>query len=111
MISNWKADLKRMKLDHIAKTAPGFFLASGGYSMEVAPYRDNTANSLSKAIMDWLRFRDWLVTRKGDCIRASFQGKFIKIRVAGYQDAHNEPVDFLAKDMVSFLHWFNQQAV
>jgi hypothetical protein len=53
-IANWKQLLKRLKLDHIKRTAPGFFEASGGYSMKVQPYDDRTSNGLTKCIIDFI---------------------------------------------------------
>ncbi len=50
----WKALLKRMKLEHIRRTAPGFFDLSGGYQMKVNPYTDKTANGLTKAVEDFI---------------------------------------------------------
>jgi hypothetical protein len=52
-----KKQMKRMKLDWLKATAPGFFEASGGYTMTVPGYSDSTANALTKAIIDFIRFR------------------------------------------------------
>lgn len=46
--------LKRLKLEHIKRKAPGFFELSGGYSMEVKPYTDNTSNGLARCIIDFI---------------------------------------------------------
>lgn len=51
---NWKALLKRMKLEHIKAKAPGFFDLSGGYTMQVKPYTDKTANGLTRCIEDFI---------------------------------------------------------
>jgi hypothetical protein len=102
----WQKNLKRMKLAYLQRTAPGFFEASGGFTMSVAGYKDNNANALTHAISDYLKFNDWAVNRKGNCVRATFQGRHIVISVAGMQN--HEGVDFVAKDMVSFIAWFNQ---
>jgi hypothetical protein len=41
-MENWKLLLKKMKLDNIKERAPGFFELSGGYGMQVKPYKDNS---------------------------------------------------------------------
>jgi hypothetical protein len=51
---NWKQLLKRMKLDYIKATAPGFFELSGGYNMLVKPYNDTTANGLQRCIENFI---------------------------------------------------------
>lgn len=53
---DWKAELKRLKLEYIKKTAPGFYAASGGDTMKIPPYSDKTTNGLTKAIIDWLTY-------------------------------------------------------
>lgn len=53
---DWKAELKRLKLEYIKKTAPGFYAASGGDTMKIKPWNDNTTNGLTKAIIDWLTY-------------------------------------------------------
>lgn len=55
-MNNWKDLLKRLKLEHIKATAPGFFELSGGYQMKVKPYRDNTANGLTACIEDFINY-------------------------------------------------------
>lgn len=51
---NWKHLLKRMKLDYVKATAPGFFELSGCYEMKVKPYTDTTANGLTRCIEDFI---------------------------------------------------------
>lgn len=70
---SWKAVLKRMKLDNIKEKAPGFFIESGGHDMIVKPYRDKTANDLTKAIIDFITFSG------GDANRINCQGQVRKI--------------------------------
>jgi hypothetical protein len=41
---NWKVMLKQMKYDYLERTAPSFFAASGGRTMKIIPYKDDTAN-------------------------------------------------------------------
>lgn len=43
--------LKRLKLDYIQKTTPGFFEASGGSRMKMKPFSDKTANGLTALIV------------------------------------------------------------
>jgi hypothetical protein len=52
---NWKRLLKEIKLRYMEETTPGFFAASGGYTMEVKPYTDKTANGLTKCIEDFVK--------------------------------------------------------
>jgi hypothetical protein len=65
--------LKQLKLDHIKKTAPGFFEASGGYAMAVKPYSDDTANGLTRCIEDFINHSG------GYCNRVSTTGTMRKI--------------------------------
>jgi hypothetical protein len=51
---NWKKLLKLLKLEYIRKKSPSFFELSGGYKMSVKPYQDNSSNSLSTAIIDFV---------------------------------------------------------
>lgn len=53
---SWQDELKRLKLEYIQKTAPGFFEASGGFKMKIKPYSDKTANQLTRSIIDFLNF-------------------------------------------------------
>lgn len=72
-MEDWKKVMKRLKLQHIEMIAPGFFEASGGYTMEVKPYSDNTANALTNAIIDFIKFSG------GDANRINTQGNLRKI--------------------------------
>lgn len=45
-----------MKLEHLEREAPGFFKLSGGYTMIVKPYTDQTSNGLTKCIEDFVTF-------------------------------------------------------
>ena len=72
-MEDWKKLLKRMKLNSIKEKAPGFFIVSGGYDMIVKPYRDNTANDLTKAVIDFINFSG------GDANRINCQGQVRKI--------------------------------
>ena len=112
-MENWKKLLNRMKLDNIKEKAPGFFRESGGYEMLVKPYRDDTANNLTKAIIDFINFSGgdanrmnsegqvrkingrmvWTrgSTRKGTAdIHAIFQGRAISIEVKIGRDRQSE---------------------
>jgi hypothetical protein len=50
----WKALLRKMKLDHIKRTAPGFYELSGGQKFKVNPYNDHQANSLTRCVIDFI---------------------------------------------------------
>src|SRR5690349_4917972 len=63
MTQNWQQVMKRMKLDNIKAKAPGFFEASGGYTMMVKPYSDKTANGLTRCIIDFLAFKGHYANR------------------------------------------------
>lgn len=144
-MENWKKLLKRMKLDNIKEKAPGFFELSGGYEMKIKSYRDDNANNLTKAIVDFINFSGgdanrintqgqmrkingrmvWThgSTRKGTAdIHAIFQGRAISIEVKIGNDKQSEAqlkeaerilnaggLYYVAKDMVSFLEWWNKQ--
>ena len=60
---NWRQQLKQMKLDHIKAQSPAFFGLSGGYKMKINPYKEDTANGLTRAIIDWLTFSGWYANR------------------------------------------------
>jgi hypothetical protein len=53
---DWKDELKRLKLEHIKRTAPGFYAASGGDTMKLKPWNDKTTNGLTAALIDWLTY-------------------------------------------------------
>lgn len=64
---NWKQQLKELKYTHMERTAPGFFAASGGRSMTLNPYRDTTANGLTKCIIELKKMKqiiDYAVSQK-----------------------------------------------
>src|SRR5688572_3149847 len=60
---NWKQQLRQMKLEHIKRTAPNFFTESGGYQQKTKSYRDDNANGLTRAIIDWINFKGGSATR------------------------------------------------
>lgn len=70
---DWKAELKRLKLAYIEKTAPGFWAASGGDTMKLKPWNDKTANGLTTAVCDWIKFNG------GDAQRINTTGTMRKI--------------------------------
>jgi len=53
----WKDELKRLHLDHIKNTSPGFFAASGGYDMKIKPYTDTNTNGLTRCVIDFLTYK------------------------------------------------------
>jgi hypothetical protein len=72
---DWKKSLKTLKLEHIKRKSPGFFEASGGYSMKLKPYNDTTSNGLTKCIIDWIIYSGW------DANRINTQGQVRKERI------------------------------
>lgn len=60
---NWKQQLKELKYTHLERTSPAFFAASGGRSMKLNPYKDTTANGLTRCIIDFLTFSGWQAER------------------------------------------------
>lgn len=54
-MENWKKILKQLKLNYIKNTSPGFFELSGGYKMQIKPYKDSTANGLTQCIEDFIK--------------------------------------------------------
>lgn len=70
---DWKAELNRLKLEYIKKTAPGFYEASGGDTMKLKPYSDKTANGLTTCVCDWIKFHG------GDAQRVNTTGTMRKI--------------------------------
>ena len=55
LMENWKHLLKDLKLQWLQKNHKDFFEASGGYSMQIKPYRDDTANTLTRSIQDFAK--------------------------------------------------------
>lgn len=73
-MDNWKQTLKKMKLNNIKAKAPEFFELSGGYKMKVKPYNDKSANNLTTAIVDFIKFSG------GDANRINTQGQLRKVK-------------------------------
>ena len=71
---NWRQLLKQMKLDNIRTVAPNFFEASGGYTMKVNGFNDDTANNLTNAIVAFITYSG------GDANRINTHGQIRKIR-------------------------------
>jgi hypothetical protein len=68
---NWQKQLKKMYLDHMKLTSPGFFEMSGGYRLKVKPYSDKNRNGLIRCVIDWIIF-------SGGTARQTNKGRFIK---------------------------------
>lgn len=60
---HWKNKLRLLKLEHIKRTTPAAFEASGGYTMKVPPYCDQTTNGLTRCILDFLNYSGHWATR------------------------------------------------
>ncbi len=63
MAETWQKMMKRLKLESIKAKAPGFFEASGGFTMSVKPYSDRTTNALTRSIIDFLQFHGHYANR------------------------------------------------
>lgn len=70
---DWKAELKRLKLEYIKRTAPGFYSASGGETMKLKAWSDKTANGLTNCVCDWIKYHG------GDAQRVNTTGTMRKI--------------------------------
>lgn len=53
---DWKAMMRKLKLENIKASTPNAFEASGGYDMIIDAYTDKTTNGLTRAILDFLNF-------------------------------------------------------
>jgi hypothetical protein len=82
---DWKAELKRLKLAYIERTAPGFYKASGGDTMQIKPYSDRTANGLTTCVCDWIKFNG------GGCAADQHNGPDAKDRRANEVDTLRKP--------------------
>jgi len=57
IVIDWKKELRQLYLQDVERRSPDFFQQSGGYSSKLAPrYSDATANGLTRAVIDWIRF-------------------------------------------------------
>jgi len=55
-INTWRADMKTLKLLHIQRTTPGFFLASGGWHMVVKNFSEKTDSKLGAAVAACIKY-------------------------------------------------------
>jgi len=72
-VINWKEELKKMKLEKIKIYSPGFYELSGGERMKMPLWEDKTANGLTRAICDYIKFKG------GDANRISSTGMVRKV--------------------------------
>ena len=79
--NTWKDELTSMHYESIKAKAPGFFEASGGYSMKIKPYTDTNTNGLTNCVKSFLEFKGHY------CIRTNRQGqaKVERIPIGGTQ--------------------------
>jgi len=75
---NWKEELKQLKLENMREKTPESFVACGGYEMKIIPYKDTTANGLTRCIYDWLKFQCHYVNR----INTQGQARVEKVELA-----------------------------
>ena len=61
--TSWKKESKTLKLEQLKKLHLDFFEMSGGYEMKIIPYKDDTANGLTKCIVDWINFNGGYANR------------------------------------------------
>jgi hypothetical protein len=85
---DWKKSLKTLKLEHIKRKSPGFFEASGGYSMKLKPYNDTTSNGLTNCIIDWIKYSGW------DANRINTQGQVRKERIQLASGYHRDNITY-----------------
>ena len=131
----WTQQLKRMKLDHIKATHPGYFDLSGGYSMKVKPYTDKTRNGLTRCVINWINFSGGSAkkTNKGSLrkidgkmvwmnapgrkpkadIIGVFKSKSIEIIISHGQVKHSEETpsgwSLIIGSFQDFLDWWNSE--
>jgi hypothetical protein len=79
--TTWKEELTRLHHDSIKASAPGFFAASGGYSMKIKPYTDTNTNGLTRCVKDFLTYKGHYVIRTN----RQGQARIEKIPVGGTQ--------------------------
>ena len=82
--TGWKKELNALKYEYLKKTAPGFFEMSGGYTMKLMPYKDSTANGLTKCIQDYLNFSGHLANRI-NC-QGQARRERVKLAFGNYRD-------------------------
>ncbi|TAN14112.1 MAG: hypothetical protein EPN37_12295 [Chitinophagaceae bacterium] len=71
--TDWKKQLKYLHLRDIEKRYPDAFRLSGGYKQRLKPYKDTTANGLTKCIIDFIRYNG------GDAQRINTTGIYRKV--------------------------------
>ena len=115
-------DLERQALDHFRRDHPNF----PEYAIPPQPYRDDTANGLTKCIVDYIRYNGGQAERintKGSAdISATIAGRSVKIEVKIGLDRQSEAqrryqatveraggLYFIAKDFTSFIEWYSEK--
>lgn len=78
---SWKEELIFLHLEDIRTKAPGFFKASGGYSMKIKPYSDTNTNALTRCVKDFLTYKGHYVIRTA----RQGQARIEKIPIGGTQ--------------------------
>ncbi len=63
MNTNWKQQLRALKIQHIKCTSPGFYELSGGDRMKLKAWNDTTANGLTDCVIDWITYKGGSATR------------------------------------------------
>ena len=75
----WKEIMKKLKQEHLKRTAPGFYAASGGDTMTLKPYSDKTFNCLKNAVTDFIKFQGGKITDQKNWNHKSRQKKTLDI--------------------------------
>ncbi len=72
-MNEFKKHIKKLKLQYLKNNHSEFYELSGGEKMKVKPYKDDTANGLTKCIEDFIKYTG------GYCNRISTTGLMRKI--------------------------------
>src|SRR4051812_13687210 len=66
----WQQTLHELHMKHMRTKTPNAFAAAGGLHQKPRLRRDRTANGLTKAIMEFIKYKGWY------CERHSVQGQY-----------------------------------
>ena len=97
-------DLERQALDHFRRDHPNF----PEYAIPPQPYRDNTANGLTKCIVDYIRYNGGQAERINTTVKIGLD------RQSEAQRRYQATVEragglyFIAKDFTTFVEWYSE---
>lgn len=89
----WQDELKALKLEYIRRTAPGFFEASGSYTMKIKPYSDKTTNGLTRCVLDFLIHSGFYANRINTQGQARIK-RIPKFNVLAQRLEHHQKVEY-----------------